>query len=194
MRRAIETLAQNYDTPIEQLEEYKNYIETHLNPEVYEIINQQFRPMGLKVGTAGAYLWGCNQNYYGNVSKSCSALCHGSLPYENSKSCQYQIWTYNDDLKCNEKISSSIAYIYLDRYKQFSKKDIEKLKEANVTHVTVLITENNQHKTIIPLSDIENLPLQKEEVEIEEEVSYKYYYIIIFLIIILFFTKLYKFF
>ena len=192
LRNAIEMLAENYDTPIENLEKYKNIIEQNLNdPNLFPIIEEQFRPTIIKIGTAGAYLWGCNQNYYGNVSKSCSALCNNGLQYNNNydNTCQYQIWTYDKELTSKGEISTSKAYIYVPiNWNGFKLKDIEKLKNSNVLYATVLTTENSQHKRIIPITSIDNLPIIKDYIEdVNHEKSSNYYYYFIFLIIIIFF-------
>jgi len=187
LRNAIETLAQNYDTPINKLEEYKNIVEENLNhPDIYSIIDEQFRPTIIKVGTAGSYLWGCNQNYYGNVSKSCSALCNGGLIYNNSDNkCQYQIWTYDEELTSKGEFSNSKAYIYVNEgWKGFKSWDIDKLKNRNVLFATVLTTENSQHKTIIPITSVDNLPIIKDYIiEKKEDKSYWVYYIIFIILI-----------
>ena len=190
LRNAIEILAENYDTPIEQLEDYKNIIEENLeDPELYNIIQEQFRPTILKIGTAGAYLWGCDQNFYGNVSKSCSPLCSGSINYNNeAKTCQYQIWTYDTELSSKDKVSSNIAYIYVSKnWISFKKSDIETLKNSNVEFVSVFRTENSKHDTIIPITNVDSLPilddLSQEEIKLEDR-NYNWIYIFLVMIIL----------
>src|SRR5678815_5032437 len=43
--------------------------------DLIEEIAKQHRPAVLKPGTIGAFLWGCGQNYYGDVERACSPLC-----------------------------------------------------------------------------------------------------------------------
>ena len=170
LRNAIEVLAENYDKPIENLIQYKQIVEENKeDPEIFNILNEQFRPMNIKVGSAGAYLWGCNQNYYGNVNKTCSALCNGGIVYENNnQTCQYQIWTYEDKLLLKDNISSSKAYIYVSKdWNGFKKDDIENLKNNGVRFATILITENSKHEIIIPIVQVDDLPIV-EEIKIEK--------------------------
>ena len=208
LKNAIKTLAENYDTPLSQLQQYKEVVEQNLNnPELFQLIKGQFRPTSLKVGSAGAYLWGCDQNYYGNVSKSCSALCNGAIQYNNSlNTCQYQIWTYdNEELIPVRNISNSRAYIYVDKnWLGFLEKDIEKLKNSNVSFATVLTTVDSQHETLTEMTSVDNLPIIKdyekyenyENIAIETSSSSLYYWLLVFIIIIVssyyMFTKLYN--
>lgn len=190
LKNAIQILAENYDTPLENLDEYKQIVEENKqDPNLFNIINEQFRPMNIKIGTAGSYLWGCDQNYYGNINKTCSALCNGGIGYENNnQTCQYQIWTYINKLLLKDNISSSKAYIYVSKeWNGFKKEDVEKLKNNGVEFATILITENSKHEIIVPIVQVEDLPIV-EEIEIKEvdPQSYKIYYIILFFIIILF--------
>jgi len=197
LKNAIETLAENYDTPLDQLQEYKEIVEQNLdNHELYDIIKQQFRPTIVKVGTAGAYLWGCDQNFYGNVSKSCSPLCSGGISYNNdTNTCQYQIWTYDKELKNIDKASSNIAYIYVGEYWQYFKKsDIKLLKDANVEFVIVLRTEDGKHKTVIPITNINILPVIQENLEeVKEKTNYHYiFFFVLFLVIAIYLVLNYK--
>ena len=194
LRKAIQTLAENYDTPLEELLEYKNIVEENLeNPELYTILGEQFRPTILKIGTAGAYLWGCDQNYYGNVSKSCSPLCSGGISYridENYQNeenkCQYQIWTYDKELKNKENILSNMAYIYVNNnWNGFKKSDIETLKNNNVEFVSVLKTDNSKHYTEIPMSSLVSIPVLEEVFTQEEKTEKSYKWFLIFLIMII---------
>ena len=143
--------------------------------------------MNIKIGSAGAYLWGCNQNYYGNVSKTCSALCNGGIIYEsNTQSCQYQIWVYNENLILKDDVSSSKAYIYVSNdWEGFKNSDIEILRNNGVQFATILITEKSKHEIILSIIPIDKLPIV-EEIKLEEikVYSYRNYYIFLFIIII----------
>jgi len=190
LRKAIETLAENYDTPLEYLEEHKNIVEENLeNPELYNILQEQFRPTIIKIGTAGAYLWGCDQNYYGNVSKSCSPLCSGGISYNTEKesnTCQYQIWTYDKELKNQENILSSMAYIYVNNdWNGFKKSDIETLKNNNVEFVSILKTDNSRHYTEIPMSNIDSIPVIEEVIIEKKKNERNYFWFFLFLIMVI---------
>lgn len=172
MEEAIEYLAFNYDTPLSdpKLQEYLEVIEKEKgNPQILEIIKKQFRPTNIEVNTAGSYLWGCSQNYYGNVNKNCSPLCNNSIQYSDSdnfenNTCQYSIWTYDGELHNDLKINSTKAYIYVSQdWKGFKESDIEQLKEAGIYHATILSTLNSQHKIIFPMTSVDGLPIFKEQ-------------------------------
>ena len=202
MKEAVEILAKNYDKSItdKYLTKYKEIVEKNrYNPLLSDYISEQYRPTTIEVGTFGSYLWGCSQNYYGNVNKNCSALCAGSLDFNLNESvemqtCQYQIWTYDKELKLETpKISSSRGYIYVpEDWNSFNKSDIERLK--NVDFASVLTTKESKHTTIIPMTAIENLPIsEKSETVFKSRKSNIFYYIFfIFLIIFLIFLFKYK--
>lgn len=188
LKNAIQVLADNHDKPLNDYLEYKQIIEDNKDdPNIYNYINEQFRPMNLKIGTNGAYLWGCDQNYYGNVNQACSALCNGINFNENFQTCQYQIWIYKDQLFLSDNISSPKAYIYVESdWIGFKNKDLEILKENGVKFATILNTENSKHNIILPITDVNDLPIKKEENIIYiENVSYTKYYILIFIFLIL---------
>jgi len=188
LKNAIQVLADNHDKPLNDYLEYKQIVEDNRDdPNIYNYINEQFRPMNLKIGTNGAYLWGCDQNYYGNVNQACSALCNGINFNENFQTCQYQIWIYKDQLILSDNISSPKAYIYVESdWEGFKNKDLEILKENGVKFATILNTENSKHNIILPITDVNDLPIKKEENIIYiENVSYTKYYILIFIFLIL---------
>ena len=188
LKNAIQVLADNHDKPLNDYLEYKQIIEDNKDdPNIYNYINEQFRPMNLKIGTNGAYLWECDQNYYGNVNQACSALCNGINFNANFQTCQYQIWIYKDQLILSDNISSPKAYIYVESdWTGFKNKDLEILKENGVKFATILNTENSKHNIILPITDVNDLPIKKEENIIYiENVSYTKYYILIFIFLIL---------
>jgi len=188
LKNDIQVLADNHDKPLNDYLEYKQIIEDNKDdPNIYNYINEQFRPMNLKIGTNGAYLWGCDQNYYGNVNQACSALCNGINFNANFQTCQYQIWIYKDQLFLSDNISSPKAYIYVESdWIGFKNKDLEILKENGVKFATILNTENSKHNIILPITDVNDLPIKKEENIIYiENVSYTKYYILIFIFLIL---------
>jgi hypothetical protein len=153
---------------IAKLEKYRN------SPELLRAIKEKHRPTEINVNTVGAYLWGCSQNYYGNVNKNCSPLCFGSIPHEgnsllsedslNCEKCQYSIWTYSKEKLHNDfATSSSKAYIYVDdNWKGFKNSDIEMLKKSGVFYASIFNTVYSQHKSLLPMTPIDNLPTFKE--------------------------------
>lgn len=205
LKEAVDILAKNYDKYItdKNLAKYKEIVEKNkYNSLLSDYISDQYRPTTIEVGTFGAYLWGCSQNYYGNVNKNCSALCAGSLDLNfdlnasiEMQTCQYQIWTYDKELKLETpKISSSRAYIYVpEDWKSFKKSDLDKLK--NIDFASVLITKESKHITIIPMTAIENLPISDEETKIvlkNVKSNILYYIFLIFVIVLLILLFKYK--
>ena len=212
MENSIRILAENYnleiDDPIvgEALEIVKNTDKS----EVAKVLKKYYRPTSLNMGTVGAYLWGGLQNYYGEVSKSCSALNNGSL-FENDETCQYQIWTYkNGKMKLQGDSLSSKAYIYVEdtekkenkekeSWQGFNYSDIEKLKAGGIENACVLNTLDNKHSILLKMVPITHLPILKnfddedhtnQDKQIEKENSSLPYYIFL-LIFLIIFIKIY---
>ena len=66
---------------------------------------------------------------------------------------------------------------------------IEKLKVYGITHATIFKTKNSQHKIVLPMTSIENLPIIKEyfkNYERKKEGNYYWFVILIVLAVILF--------
>ena len=132
---------------------------------------------------------------YGDVIKSCSPLCFGSFPYDNEvKTCQYSIWRYGDQLIKESNVSSPKAYIYvdLDRWKGFTRQDIETLESYGITSAKIFTTNNSKHEVLYSMTDINDLPSQEVFEEIPVQKSSKWYYFIlltIFLMILIIYFK-----
>lgn len=177
----MDSLLENPSTPLSQ-----SHIDTFQNQEID--LKQHFRPTELEINTVGSYLWGCSQNYYGDVNKSCSPLCINSL-FSEETDCQYSVWTYYKELTNILNTKTSKAYIYVENdWSGFLNKDIEILKISGITHATILKTQNSQHKIVLPMTSINNLPIIKEyfqEHELKENKSYYWIFILIILGVIL---------
>jgi hypothetical protein len=212
LKEAVSILAQNYKKQINDpsITKYINIIDKYKkNRELFRVLETQFRPSQLEVGTVGAYLWGCNQNYYGEVNKACSALCVGNLKYENNRNlsesidynsvCQYQIWYLSgENFKCLNKVSTIRAYIYVPiDWSGFYEGQIDTLKENGIAYATILTTSNSQHRMILPMTPLENLPIIKSwqsltekspcensSSSINEQGSYFFWYILIIILIL----------
>lgn len=189
----------------EQIERFRNkHKSTNSNVEeendkiLAEIIKRKYRPTNIDIATGGAYLWGCSQNYYGDVNKPCSALCMNSISHDSNhldNSCQYSIWTYySNNLERRNNILSSKAYIYVSNdWNGFTASDITFLKSSRIFFATILSTNNSKHKTIIPMTSVDNLPMSKKYTVLDEsfendigETSYSYYFYFFVIIIGLF--------
>jgi len=194
MEEAIQFLANHYDYSVndplvENAYKFVKENEKNVNPqEIVNILNRQYRPTSLKIGTVGAFLWGSNQNYYGAVNKACSAFTNNSLLRNINENCQYQIWNYNKTLELLENNSNSKAYVYVNSdWQGFQNLDIDILKNSGVEYVSVIKTENSKHEILIPMTAIQNLPIIKEYIEervIIEEKSNLYFYLILLIIFI----------
>ena len=174
----MKSLIENPSTPLSQ---------THINTLQNQKIDLQnhYRPTELEINTVGSYLWGCSQNYYGDVNKSCSPLCINSL-YSEDNDCQYSIWTYSGELNNILNTKTTQAYIYVENnWTGFTNTDIEKLKLNSISHATILKTQNSQHKIVLPMTSISNLPIIRNYFEHEYEVkeSYNYYWILILIVL-----------
>ena len=205
MESCIKILAENYDLELdnpviqdayEKVKKTKN-VEKE---EISKILKKYYRPTTLSMGTVGAFLWGGMQNYYGEVSKSCSALNNGSL-FENEETCQYQIWTYkNATLKLQGDSLSSKAYIYVEEgWQGFNYCDIEKLKDGGIENACILNTIDNKHSILLKMCPITHLPVLKnfddedeKQENIEQEKSSLPYYIFLLIFLIIFIKMYYS--
>ena len=179
----MEALLETPSTPLSQ-----THIDTLQNHSIN--LNNYYRPSELEINTVGSYLWGCSQNYYGDVNKSCSPLCINSL-FSKETDCQYSVWTYSSNqLKNILNVQTSKAYIYVEKdWTGFLNSDIENLKTYGISHATILKTQNSQHKIILPMISINNLPVIKnyfQEYELKEGGNYYWLVILIILAIVLF--------
>ena len=183
IEKALDHLANNTDKSIfdskvkksySLVEEYKE--DSNALKHIVEYIDKLHRPLKIEVGTVGAYLWGCSQNYYGSVNSICSPLCSGSIPRNDGKhemdSCQYQIWVYSSrklkteyssketSLSKQTHVFSSRAYIYVhEKWTGFTQNEIQTLKDEGILFATVLKTQHSKHQTIIQMTAIDELPI-----------------------------------
>ena len=133
-------------------------------PKIVEILKKYPRPASVTDGTIGAFLFGCLQDSYGDISnKFCSPLClQGVLPNDDSSFCPYQVWMLTDTtFEPLSENSSDRAYIFSSSANpKFTPQQISLLKSQNVQMAQVLRTVDSKHTTIIPLSELDNLPVQ----------------------------------
>ena len=136
-------------------------------PKIMEIMNTFAKPNKIVPDTIGAFLFGCSQTSYGDIpNKFCSPLClHAVLPNEPTGSsgfCPYQVWTMDStSLEPISQNSSDSAYIFVsgDAAPKFTPKQITLLRSLGLKQAQVLRTQDSKHVTVIPLSELENLPI-----------------------------------
>lgn len=191
IERALETLCGRkninrsiYDKKIRKeyllLEQYKDD-----STLIKEILKNYPRPTTLEVGTVGAYLWGGEQKYFGNIHPVCSAIYSNSFSIPSSSqqqddkhnsTCIHQIWVYdkylNKLVKHQDSLSSK-AYVFSfafpssfsfdfskekEEYKYgLKEKDLEILKKEGITHVSIIDTKNSKHVIAVPMSPISDI-------------------------------------
>lgn len=183
LEASLNILNANLDTTIDQLQDktspvyvaYENvklFISMFYGRDEYskitEILNTYSKPKTIKPNSIGAFLFGCLQSTYGDISnKYCSPLCLQSVfPDVTFVCCPYQVWILNET--SFEQISDTMtdkAYIFssLSKTLQFTPEQINLLKEKGIHNVHVLETRDTLHKTLIPLTHIDNLPQVKLE-------------------------------
>jgi hypothetical protein len=191
IEEAIEFLSNNFDKKLsdEKIREFYNIVENYRqingNKKIIEILSKKYRPSFIEEYSVGSYLWGCSQNYYGDVNKACSLLCINSIPFDENKStCQYSIWYYDKALIKVADVLSSKAYIYVNKnWNSFTKSDIEELKNCGIYFASILTTLNSKHKILINMTSVDNLPISKEiNLEYQKKDNNNNIYFLIFLI------------
>jgi len=205
LKNSLQLLAQNYNLLISQLQRdeiydayiyVKDIVNKLYNTNKYEIvtniIKQQYRPTVIYPGTLGSYLWGCFSTYYGNINnQNCSPLCINSIPSIDKKyECYYQIWDYTwGELRKKIDNNTDKAYIYVDdKWKGFTKDEIDMLKGNNINFITILTTENTKHYIKLSMVDIHEIPIiniNQDEVYLANSDTSKLYVYIFFLLIMI---------
>ena len=175
---AIDLLAKNPDVILDQIpkddpiflafEKIKLFISIFFGrpeyPQILDRIGKQSRPSTINPGSAGAFLFGCSQDNYGDIdNKFCSPLCAQSVLPKEATCCPYQIWIWSDQQfeKINES-QSPHAYVFITHNlerPQFTTEMINLLKLYNINSVHLLTTLNSKHLTLLPLTPIDQLPL-----------------------------------
>lgn len=186
MEKALEALVDNPDSYINDpvIEKYVQQID---QPDKISL-EKYHRPTSLKPQTAASYLWGNQQNYYGDVSKDCSSLAIGSLGY--NEHCMYHVWWYH--AKKLEKITSAyshsdLAYIYVESdWKGFTPEEVETLSNAGVALVSVYITSDSIHRKIVDAEPPANFLITSPKTIKTKQESNVFYFIFTVLFVIAF--------
>lgn len=151
------------------------------------------QPKTIVPGTVGAFLFGCRQTSYGDVSRLCSPLCIQNIPvdpntYRNQEQlsyCPYQVWAIkNHKLVPLNQSDTNRAYIYVNPdFTGFTDDDLKTLKDHGIKLAQVL----KNHTTIIPMTDVDQLlqtsPSSPSWASSSPKTCNNYYWLIIILIV-----------
>lgn len=143
--------------------------------EQYDFINssisKQYRPSEIVSGTVGAFLFGCFQETYGDVSKACSPLCMtGIHPKGRRSSCEHQIWVQHTPTGVSKFIQiksddydiqdSGKAIVFVtENFTEFTTEEIDAFRKSGVVLAQVMTTKNSKHHQIIRMTPLEKLPI-----------------------------------
>jgi len=165
----INSLGEN-DELQQAYQRFVNYVNNSDDfSDIIDILKDQYHPSDIKIGTIGAGLFGCLYNYYGDISKACSAICINS-PL-NINSCDKQIWQqylsevdlrfvrqHNAEWQLMDNLNP-YAYIFVqDDFKYFTLTEKQHLAKHNIKHGQIFITENGKHKKLTRMLPLEQLP------------------------------------
>jgi len=175
--------------------------------QIREYISALPRPTSIKVNTIGSYLFGCNQNYYGDTEKNNSLLCYNNIN-EEKLTPNKQIWVSNNKKpnrfrQINYPERYDHGYIYVeDDFNQFTQQEIEMFRSYNLRKISIYTTQNMKHIIYKDYDNI-NLDLAPQEPKIKLESEYvtlkkkfndNYNWIIIVVLILLILIFLFYFF
>lgn len=127
---------------------------------IRNLLTKQFRPTYIQTGTVGAFLFGCLQYQYGDVTKNCSPLCIGNLNFD-TQHCEYQVWTQNQNGSYVQIQYSPTnhAYVYTNSHPlTFTISDIKKFKSSGIQFIQILSSQSLQHHRRTKLRNISQLP------------------------------------
>jgi hypothetical protein len=132
------------------------------------IISSQYRPSKIIPGTIGAFLFGCFQETYGDVTKSCSPLCiSGINPKGHHTPCEHQIWVQKSSSGSSkylqiksESTDSNRAIVYVSSaFIGFTKEEIKVFRKFGVDLVQVMTTKDSKHHQIVRMTPLNRLPI-----------------------------------
>lgn len=212
-------LSEQYNTNIndKNVVDDINILRNYTNQEYLKnYIIKLHRPTDIKPETVASFIWGCLQNYYGSVSKSCSLLCTNSLFNHNKlQDCHYQTFLYSRsglNLITNSEDSQAInsnaysnaystqvinsknkikskAYIYVESdFNGFTDSDINLLKSYSISFAILMSTENNIHNTLITeITEVDKLPkIIKKIIKHSDKPSFNYFWFSFVLVLFIF--------
>lgn len=145
---------------------YESFISTLMN---------EFKPSEIKSNTVGSFLFGCFQDSYGDVDKSCSIVCNDGVqnPYHVKGSCKEQIiiqtkskikkYTSRFERLKSSPTDSHKAYIFLySNFSGFTEHELDQLNDYGILMVEGLTTKYSQHHLVFKMRMIDDLPLMED--------------------------------
>ncbi len=107
--------------------------------EYSRLIQGYHRPIDIQPGTVAAFLFGCSQQFYGNIDSRCTCLCL-------QDTCTKQIWTVSGNkLQKNNDVSSKEAYMFIPSNFIFTSRYKRILMKAGVKTVSLIKTAFSKH-------------------------------------------------
>lgn len=133
-------------------------------------IAKQYRPDVITPGTVGAFLFGCSQSYYGDITnRYCSPLCiQNVLPNKSDypiSCCPYRVFILDTEGQLKPSVlesddSNNRAYIYSnDKFKGFTPNNIAYLKSQAIAFAQVFDTSESKHTMVVPMTPVNKLPM-----------------------------------
>jgi hypothetical protein len=160
---------------------------SELNDHLAKVISKEYRPTNILPNTVGAFLFGCSQGHYGDISRYCSPLCINNLGFKNiseideshTSSCDNQVWMQND-LDNNVRFypliqpkNSNKAYIFVDEsFDGFTQKELLLLHQADVTKAKIITTKKSKHHIKLNWTNLNNL--QRKDSNFLNEIEKQY--------------------
>lgn len=131
--------------------------------EIIDILKNNHQPSNIEPGTIGAELYGCLQNYYGDIDKDCSALCMNSI--FNKSFCTKQIWVQTVDdsdmrlIRISGDNDIKAGYIYINKnFLYFTKTEKQLLSNSGLKYGQILDTNFSKHYAKTRMISIDDLP------------------------------------
>nr|QBK92425.1 MAG: hypothetical protein LCPAC401_00630 [Pithovirus LCPAC401] len=172
--RLIHLLTPDLKDHLNKLKKFKDD-----NFQEYSRLMQNYhRPIDIQPGTVSAFLFGCLQQFYGNIDSRCTCLCL-------QDTCTKQIWTVSGNkLQKSNDVTSEEAYLFIPNNFTFTKRYERILMKGGVRTVSLIKTVFSKHIIVETVTLVETDD-EDEEIEPIKSTESTIIYLIILLIIIL---------
>ena len=147
--------------------------------EYSRLIQNYHRPIDIQPGTVSVFLFGCSQQFYGNIDSRCACICL-------QDTCTKQVWTVSGNkLQKNNDVTTEEAYLFIPSNFTFTKRYERILMKGGVRTVSLIKTVFSKHIIVETITLVETDDDEDEEVEPIKGTESSIIYLIILLIIIL---------